>query len=142
MNDEKKREIMKTKEFNLFWSGFQMGRDMDILNDDNLPEIEFALKEYEFKYQLKKIKKVSKLKSKKKQKLRDAINQYCKIYADYIFINEKIEGKLHQISISKLSEEKRAEFISICINKKVFPIRVKTPEELGFKDNSFWLKRE
>lgn len=73
---------------------------------------------------------MSKLKSKKKQKLRDAINQYCKIYADYIFINEKIEGKLHQISISKLSEEKRAEFISICINKKVFPIRVKTPEEL------------
>ncbi len=72
-----------------------------------------------------------KLKRKKNQKLREAINQYCKKYEDEIYLNERIEGKLQQIPLSKIPEEKKAEFISKCIDKKVFPIRLKTHEELG-----------
>lgn len=41
-----KKKILKSREFNIFWLGFQMGRDMDKLNDDNLPELEFAIREY------------------------------------------------------------------------------------------------
>lgn len=51
VNEVDKKEVLKSKEFNIFWLGFQMGRDMEILNDNKIPELEFALKEYkESKY--------------------------------------------------------------------------------------------
>ena len=70
------------------------------------------------------------MKRKKKQKLRETIVQYCKEYEEYIYLNERIEGKLQQIPLSKVSEEKKTEFISKCIDKRIFPIRLKTQEEL------------
>lgn len=46
MDKEERLKIMRTKEFNLFWTGFQLGRDMDILNDNNLSENDFAFCHY------------------------------------------------------------------------------------------------
>ncbi len=46
MRNKKKRKIMSSRLFNIFWIGFQCGRDMDILNDGKLGEIDFAIQYY------------------------------------------------------------------------------------------------
>ena len=74
---------------------------------------------------------MSELKRKqKKQKKFEEFTQYCKNYADYIFVRERINGKMQPVALSELSEEKQTEFISGMWKLKKKPIRLRTPEEL------------
>jgi len=55
---------------------------------------------------------------------------YCKKYAKYIFVREKIDGKWKSVALSELEMDIIMKHINGWWNANIIPSRLKTEEEL------------